>query len=121
VNADRLEEFVQGQITGDLTEVPGIGPAAVKLLSQHENQHLRITNTYQLIGQYLMLKGPEDGGEKVDCYAHNDKFWYWLKSRGISSHRSGVVQAIARKCNSFMTGLYDPTIYESDDEEEEQE
>ena len=30
VSDDKMNEFLRGQLSGDLTEVPGIGPAAVK-------------------------------------------------------------------------------------------
>ncbi|GAX10227.1 hypothetical protein FisN_3Lh424 [Fistulifera solaris] len=114
VNKDKLDEFVQRDIKGDLEEVPGIGPAAVKKLAEPDAQgNPGITTTYQLIGAYLSLKNSE-----CDPVSHNDYFWYWLKEKGISSHRSGIVQCIAKKCNSFMPGLYDPSMYESDDEEE---
>lgn len=114
MNHNKLEEFVQREIKGDLQEVPGIGPAAVKMLAEPNKQGAPgIYTTYQLIGEYLSLKGKD-----IDPIAHNDCFWYWLKEKGISSHRSGIVQCIAKKCNSFMPGLYDPSMYESDDEEQ---
>ena len=113
-----MDEFLHSNITGELTEVPGIGPAAKAALARHEDETERITNTYQLIGKFLMLKGPDRGDEKVDSIEHNDKFWYFLKSRGVSAYRSGIVQCIARKCGSFMPGIYDPTLYESDSDEE---
>lgn len=114
MNANRLEEFVQGDVTGDLSEIPGIGPKAIEALAEHEDPNEQITNTWQLIGVFLQLKGPGD----VGCLEHNDKFWYWLKSRGISSHRSGIVQCIARKVNQFFPGIYDPEVYEDDDDDE---
>lgn len=114
-----MEEFVQHPVTGDLTEVPGIGPAAIKILADHPTESIQ--NTYQLIGKYLALKSNgEDTKKPIDSYEHNDVFWYFLKDRGIKSHRSAVVQAIARKCNSFIPGMYDPTLYEDDDDSDEE-
>lgn len=120
MSADRITEFVISQLSGDLLEVPGIGPAAVKALANHDVPESRITTTYQLIGAYLSFKGrSESDGEIIAPISHNDLFWYFLKERGISSHRSAIVQAIAMKCNSFMQGLYDPAAYESDEEDDD--
>lgn len=51
-------------------QVPGIGPATVRVLKEHE-----ITTTYQLIGKYLSLKG-----EGVEPVEHADRFYFWLKN-----------------------------------------
>lgn len=45
---------------------------------------------------------------KVDCVEHCDKFWYWLQSKGINSNRSGIVNAIAEKVNTWIPGEEDP-------------
>ena len=65
-----------------------------------------MTTTYQLIGKYLSLKGTD-----VDSVEHCDKFWYWLKQKGVNSFRGGIVRAIAEKVNTFMAGLYDEDAY----------
>lgn len=70
------------------------------------------------IVQFLSLKGPDEGDEKVDSLEHMEKFWQYLASRGISSHRSAIVKAIAEKMNSFLPGIYDPEQYESDEDED---
>lgn len=49
-----MEEWRQRQITGDLTEVPGIGPATAMKLMQGELQDDQITNTYMLFGKVYM-------------------------------------------------------------------
>lgn len=79
-------------ISGDLTEVPGIGPAAADKLADDEIESNRITNTYQLFGKYLMLKGPDTDEFQVDIVTHNDKFWFFLKEKGITAHRSAIVK-----------------------------
>ncbi len=62
VAEDTLADFLRAPLTGDLTEVPGIGNAAVgKLAEGDENE--KVTNTFQLIGKFLMLKVGE-------CYHH---------------------------------------------------
>lgn len=52
---DRLADFLRAPLTGDLLEVPGIGSAAISKLASGDEED-RVTNTYQLIGKFLMLK-----------------------------------------------------------------
>ena len=57
VAEDTLADFLRAPLTGDLTEVPGIGKAAVTKLSEaSEDGNEAVTNTFQLIGKFLMLK-----------------------------------------------------------------
>jgi len=115
VNDDTMADFIRGTVTGDVTEVPGIGPAAAKKLASGEGDE-KVTNTYQLIGKFLMLKGPDDDDNKVESMEHCEKFWYWLQDKGISAHRSAIVKAIACKVNGLFPGVYDPDLYDDDDE-----
>lgn len=55
VAEDTLADFLRAPLTGDLTEVPGIGPAAVTKLGDGEDGD-RVENTFQLIGKFLLLK-----------------------------------------------------------------
>ena len=103
VSADKLSDFLRADVVADLQSVPSIGPAAVEKLAA-----VGITTTFQLFGQFLMLK--DEGVEPVE---HCDRFWYWLKDTGISSNRSGVVQCIAEKLDSMFPGLYDGSAYEN--------
>ncbi len=68
--------------------------------------------------QFLMLKGPDTAESKVECMEHCEKFWYWLQSKGVSAHRSAIVKAIAQKVNGIMPGVYDPALYDEEEEEE---
>ncbi|DBA01758.1 TPA: hypothetical protein N0F65_010168 [Lagenidium giganteum] len=108
VAEDTLADFLRAPLTGDLTEVPGIGKAAVGKLAEGEDGD-RIENTFQLIGKFLMLKGNSEDNDDglVDIKEHCDAFWHWLKSKGISSYRSGIVMAIAEKVNTMVPGIYD--------------
>ena len=57
VAEDTLADFLRAPLTGDLTEVPGIGKAAVtKLCASDEDGDEAVTNTFQLVGKFLMLK-----------------------------------------------------------------
>ena len=44
-------DFVRGTISGDLTEVPGIGPKTAEKLAEGTEDAERVTNTYQLVGK----------------------------------------------------------------------
>lgn len=110
-----MEEWRVGTVTGDLNEVPGIGPAAVKKLAEGDDS---VTNTYQLFGKFLMLKGPDSDGHKVESFEHMEKFWHWLANKGISSHRSAIVKAIAEKTATFFKDIYDANQYDDDDEDD---
>lgn len=113
-----MEAWRSSRITGDLTEVPGIGPAAVNKLKEADLGPDQITNTFQLFGKFLMLKGPGHGDEtQVEPIEHTQKFWEFLKNRGISSHRSAIVRAIAEKSATFFNGIYDANDYDDDEDE----
>ena len=83
VSDSTMETFRSDPIKGDITEVPGIGPATKEKLAEGEGDD-RITNTYQLFGKFLMLKGPDIDGHKVESYEHTEKFWFFLKNKGIT-------------------------------------
>jgi len=106
-------------VTGDLNEVPGIGPAAIKALANDRDPLTRITNTHQLIGQYLMLKGPDNGTTTVSVTELNQKFWFYLKAKGIKSHRSAIVLALNEKVGTFFPGLYDANALGDSDENDD--
>lgn len=113
-----MEQWRTSATDPDLTTVPGIGPAAAKILKEKDG----ITNTYQLFGKFLMLKGPGDEPEiEVTPVEHAEKFWYHLKNLGITSHRSAIVKAIAEKSATFFAGIYDANIYEEDDDDDDEE
>uniref|UniRef100_A0A7S1ZJR7 Uncharacterized protein n=1 Tax=Trieres chinensis TaxID=1514140 RepID=A0A7S1ZJR7_TRICV len=117
VSEDTLNDFLRGKITGEITEVPGIGPAAAKRLAEGDDDD-RVTNTWQLIGKFMMLKGPDDDEHKVGPGEHMQKFWHWLAEKEIKSHRSAIVKAIAEKMNQMMPGIYDADAYGSDSDDE---
>ena len=37
---------------------------------------------------------------------HCDAMWYWLQGKGVSSHRSGIVQCLVEKLEIMMPSLY---------------
>lgn len=117
-----MDVWRNSPVSGDLKEVPGIGPSAIEKLAKDDmNDVYRITNTYQLIGVYLLMKGPDVDGEEVTVTQLNHKFWYFLKSKGITAHRSGIVLALNSKVSSFMPNLNDADAEEENEEEDDDE
>jgi regulator of replication initiation timing len=98
------EAWKYNDVNRDLKQVPGIDAAAVdKLGADDVEENERITNTHQLIGKYLMLKGGE-----VTFSELNHKFGHFLDGKGItSSHRNAIVCAISDKVSSFFPGFHD--------------
>jgi hypothetical protein len=91
-----MDAWKQSATTGDLNEVPGIGPKTIEKLALCDDPADCITNTYQLFGKFLMLKGPGTNGKNdVEPVVHTEKFWCWLQNRGIASYRSAIVRAVS--------------------------
>ena len=111
---DTLIQFIHAPITGDLSEVPGIGPATKKSLAtlESDDPNSSVTTTFQLIGKFLSLKSTNGDGEVIGSVEHMEKFWYWLQSKGVVAHRGAIVKAVAEKMNTMMPGLYDESAYE---------
>jgi len=62
VSDDTFASFQRDALSGELTDVPGIGPAAAKKLGQigdGETEFDRVTNTYQLIGKVSFYPTPK--------------------------------------------------------------
>lgn len=53
VAEDTLADFLRAPLTGDLTEVPGIGAKGAEKLGEGEDA---VNNTFMLIGKFLFLK-----------------------------------------------------------------
>ena len=103
INDDKLAEWLRSAITGNLEEVPGVGPANAKLLAAGDEP---VTNTYQLVGKFLSLKG-----DKMSVIEHCDRFYYWLQHKGVDAGRDNIVRALGDKCEVFMPGIYDESVY----------
>ena len=86
----------------DLKRVPGIGKKNEELLMEDG-----ISTTHQLIGKFLSLSE-----EETDCVELCDKFYFWLQSIGVNSHRGAIVSAIGEKTNILVPGVYDSDVYE---------
>ncbi len=113
ISSDSLADFLRMPITGDITEVPGISPSQAKLLARGGDITDRIYSTHQLIGKFLLLKTlDEKTGLVISSQEHCNAFWMYLKHKGLSSHRTGIVQAIAEKTSVMMPGIYDSSEFE---------
>lgn len=70
VSIDQLAAFLNAELTGDLNEVPGIGPATIERLkncsatvAHGDDEPILIdgvTSTFGLIGVYLSFKNGKD-------------------------------------------------------------
>jgi len=108
-------EFLRSELTGDITEVPGIGPEGAKTLKK-----VGVSTTFQLIGKYLSLKGRKVDKTIVGPVQHAEGFWEFLKETGVApGHRAGVVQCIAEKTNMFFPGMYNEDLYKGESTVEE--
>jgi hypothetical protein len=103
-----METWKSSAITGELRDVPGIGPAAIKTLKAQN-----VNNSFQLLATYLDMKNPAT----MPPAEHQDKFWTWLKEIKIVAHRSAIVMAMGEKMSQLVPGIYDPSVYEEDGEE----
>ncbi len=97
-----MGDFIRAPISGKLEEVPGIGPANIKIFNENG-----IFTTFQLIGKYLSLKDSD-----VEPIEHADRFYFWLKSlKAPSGYRAAIVHSIAEKMNVTFPGIYDSSAY----------
>lgn len=106
VSTDALANFLGSPIDEDLTSVPGIGDAAVKLLNEPFENDPPIETTYQLLGKFLSLKG-----KGMTQQEHCDAMWFYLQERGLNSYRAGIVHCLAERLNLFMPGFYDSSNF----------
>lgn len=100
---DRLAAFIEAPLTGNLLDIPGLGPASASAL-----EAVGIGTSFQLIGKFLSLKDP--GVESVELC---DRFFYFLTDTVVSAgFRSSIVQSVAYKCNVMYPGIYDESVYD---------
>jgi hypothetical protein len=51
---------------------------------------------------------------------HNETFWKWLKDDvGITRMLSTIVMAVGEKLSMVFPDIYDPSIYDDEEEQEE--
>ena len=99
VSDDALQQFTFNNLSGDLSEIPGVGPSTVVIFKNAD-----ITTTFQLIGKFLSFKG-----EGVDSIEHCDAFFNYIKG-GLKvppANCPKIVHCIASLMNLKFDGLYD--------------
>lgn len=98
INRETLDSFVSATLSGNLSEIPGVGPNAERILNAND-----IDTSYQLLGKYMSFKG-----EGVDIVDHHDQFHEWLVEIGIPSGfwSTCIVKAVACKMDDRFPGLY---------------
>lgn len=111
VSDNTMDAWKSSGISGVLTDVPGIGPGTADKLTNDN-----VSNTYQLVGKYLTLKGP---GE-VSVHELNQRFWFYLKSIGVTAHRSSIVQAVYEKCSTWFPAFYDATVNDEEEDDDDE-
>jgi predicted flap endonuclease-1-like 5' DNA nuclease len=88
VKEDTLMEFVDDDLTDDVTDVPGIGAKSQENLAAEG-----INTTFQLFGKFLMSKDEDTSFQNV-C----DIFYAFLVEVKTSpGHRAGVIQCMSEK------------------------
>jgi hypothetical protein len=106
VSDDALVTFLRTPLSGDLTEIPGLGASTAQVLARGTDP---VTTSHQLIGVYLTMRSADlDTLEVISMAQHCDRFWNWLKLKGVNSYRNEIVSCVAEKANTMMPGLYDP-------------
>jgi predicted flap endonuclease-1-like 5' DNA nuclease len=85
-----LTLWMETEITGQLTEVPGVGDKTAEKLND-----VGIHTTFQLFGKYLSLRGPG-----VDQQEHLNFFINFLEDAGCTkSYLNSQVQAVSERMN----------------------
>lgn len=118
--------FLNANLTGDLSEIPGVGPATIEVLKTctvtvgpaggAQVTFQGITSSFALIGVFLAFKNGEvdEAGNirEVLPIEHVQRFFLWWCSLGVSpGHRAGVVHSIGEKANISFPGIYDSAAY----------
>ncbi len=99
----QLKEWLHSPILSeDITKVPGVGPKNAQLLASVGPTGETITTSYQLLGVFLYSRA-----QGMNSVVHCNRFYQWLKSKGIYSRINDIVQACAEKVNTMFPGIYD--------------
>ena len=98
-----LASWLKSPITGDIKQVPGVGPRSAEKLRE-----AGITSTEGLIGKFLMMKDQDTAPVE-----HCERFYLYLRSVGVNAHRADVVQSVAERAATMLPGIYDAKAYET--------
>jgi hypothetical protein len=99
---EAMRTWLSQPVVEDIRQIPGIGDKNAEILSLNNDIESGISTTFELLGKYLMLR--KKGMTPTE---HCDRFWSWLKTKHITSHKDAIVQACAERCNLMFPGIYD--------------
>ena len=95
INESTCAAFIAAEVTGDLLDVPGVGPAAVQAF-----EIAGVCNTFALLGQFMMLRREGMTGQE-----HQNAIVRYLKEIGINALRNDVVYSCSNKLQSHFSKL----------------
>ena len=95
INESTCAAFIAAEVTGDLLDVPGVGPAAVQAF-----EIAGVGNTFALLGQFMMLRREGMTGQE-----HQNAMARYLKKIGINALRNDVVYSCSNKLQSHFSKL----------------
>lgn len=94
---EKVAGFVREPLQLSLMSVPGVDAQVEKILNSK-----RITNTHQLIGQFLLFHA-----NNVDPQQLHERFTLWLDKLGVRKDATTIASAVAEKVGSWVEGVYD--------------
>jgi hypothetical protein len=96
----KREDWLRTPLTGNLSEIHGIKKGGVYETKFHE---AGIMNTWQLIGEFLKMRGVDSDGKTIDSVEHCERFFIWLGAIGIGgSSKPSITLALAEKINLMI-------------------
>lgn len=96
-----LDAFIRLPLSKSLLSVPGINLSMKRVFFDHS-----ISNTHQLIGQFLMFHSIT-----TDPQLLANKFYTWLREIGIVSNRATITACLAEKIGTWFPDVYDVETY----------
>lgn len=98
VKDDALSAFLAATVEPALTSIPLVAEG-----NKAKFVAAGVTNTFQVIGKFMMLYG-----EELTTQQHCDLFWTWLKEdvKIPASMCSAITLCIAKKADNMMPGLF---------------
>jgi len=84
---EKVAGFVREPLQLSLMSVPGVDAQVEKILNSK-----RITNTHQLIGQFLLFHA-----NNVDPQQLHERFTLWLDKLGVRKDATTIASAVAEK------------------------
>lgn len=89
--------FIREPLELTLLSVPGI--------DEKNNAVLRgkgITNTHQLIGQFLLFHSDE-----MDLHQLRNRYSAWLRKLGVTDNSKLIASVVAQKVGTWVDGVYE--------------